>query len=133
MFILYCGIAAQEVVGNALTARLESEARPSTDADLDAKMTVRVSYKEALQMANAEGATVVLVQIKDLPGQPGWCVATIEAHSQNAETEEYEVKDISREERMTREGADQRAEQGAEEHGATAIGVLEIPSPEPQD
>jgi hypothetical protein len=96
-------------------------------------MTQRVPYKEAQQMAKAEGATVVLLRIQPLPQRPGWYLASIEVHSQSAETEEYVVKDICREERMTRQGADQRAEEVAEDHGAVAIGVSEVGPAEQQE
>ncbi len=96
-------------------------------------MTRRVPYEEAQQMARAEGATVVLLRIQPLPQRPSWYLASIEVHSQSAETEEYEVKDICREERMTRQGADQRAEEAAEDHGAVAIGVLEVGAAEQQE
>ena len=89
-------------------------------------MTRRVPYKEAQQMAKAEGATVVLLRNQPLPQRPGWYLASIEVHSQNAETEEYVWDVICQEERMTRQGADERAEEAAEDHGAVVIGVLEV-------
>ena len=49
------------------------------------------------------------------------------------ETGKGVVNIICQEERMTRQGADQRAEETAEEHGAVAIGVSEVGTAEQQE
>ena len=96
-------------------------------------MTRRVPYEEAQQMAKAEGATIVLLRLQHLPQEPDWYLTSIQVDSQNAETEEYEVRNICQEERMTRWGADERAEEAAMEHEAVVIGVSEVGTAEQQE
>ncbi len=95
-------------------------------------MTQRVPREEALQLAEAEGATVVLLQIRRLSQEPEWCIASIEVLSHDVETGGGVMDFVCWEDRMTRQGADQRAEEAAEEHGAVAIGVLEVGCAEQQ-
>ena len=89
--------------------------------------------EEALQLAEAEGATVVLLQIRHLPQEPGWCIASIEVLTHDVETGGGVMDFVCWEDRMTRQGADQRAEEAAEEHGAVAIGVSEVGTAEQQE
>ena len=96
-------------------------------------MTRRVPRVEALQVAEAEGATVVLLQIRPLPQEPGWCIASIEVLSHDVETGGGVMDFVCWEDRMTRQGADQRAEEAAEEHGAVAIAVSEVGTAEQQE
>ena len=88
-------------------------------------MTQRVPHDQAVRMA-ADGATVMFLQIRCLPQEPDWCLGSIEVLSQDVEMNEGVVDLICQEERMTRKGADQRAEETAKDYGAVAISVSEV-------
>ncbi len=96
-------------------------------------MTQRVPREEALQLAEAEGATVVLLQIRRLSQEPEWCIASIEVLSHDVETGGGVMDFVCWEDRMTRQGADQRAEEVAKEHDAVVIGVSEVGAAEQKD
>ncbi len=96
-------------------------------------MTQRVPHDKAIRMAETDGATVVLLQIQPLPQEPGWCIASIEVLSHDVETGGGVMDFVCWEDRMTRQGANQRAEEAAKEHGAVVIGVSEVGTAEQQE
>ena len=96
-------------------------------------MTQRVPHDKAIRMAETDGATVVLLQIRRLSQDPGWCVASIEVLSHDVETGGGVMDFVCWEDRMTRQGADQRAEEVAKETEAVVIGVSEVGTAEQKE